>query len=642
MLRFKISPIITLNARNFATKSYQNAVSLYLERARLIDKIRIILRSNSQNSLASILNHPSLDTFVVANALNSAPSPHSALSLIETLKTIPHFTHNQNTLHALAKILAKSGQIGKLKALVNGINSGKFRNVARVSFMDQMKLYASANDLESVLSVWHEWKLSQKPPNVESYNIIMSLCAQTGKDYEAVKTFSRMIDEGQIPNCRTYTVIIEHLVKSGNLNPAMEIFTILPSMKVKVKRTLRQYMILVEAFCGINQFDVVKTLLDEMQVDGILPTRRVLSSLQKMHDAGFVEETLELIKEMSPDERIQNVTLSDDNDDDVDDEDVDKVKVKFKLRPWFDPRILASSLRFWRSEEVSTLENAKFIWTTHLISKMIRSFTSADSAWEFFNWVANQKGFTHDAHTISKIITKLALEGRVDFVQQLIPKIKSENIQLSCNTVKTVIDYYGISHNGEAALRIFQDLNTLCGNLSKKSLLSLYSSLLTTLGKCKMGCEVLDTLDEMILSGVVPEIQTFCKLMHWFGVEGDVKTVQRLFWMVKQSGLQPDSDMFKILICVYCKLNRVALGFRAFEDMKSYDLMFDVSTKSLLVKSLWKEGKLREAAYVEEESIEMNDDLMSVDLQRVYGVYYDSFSITNDKKDLCEIESLNT
>lgn len=69
--------------------------------------------------------------------------------------------------------------------------------------------------------------------------------------------------------------------------------------------------------------------------------------------------------------------------------------------------------------------------------------------------------------------------------------------------------------------------------------------------------------------------------------------------MVKKSGLQQDRYMFKILICACCKLNRVALASRVFEDMKSYSLIFDVSTKRLLVKSLQKEGKLWEATNVE-------------------------------------------
>ncbi|GJT84886.1 pentatricopeptide repeat-containing protein [Tanacetum coccineum] len=341
---FRIKFVHTF-VHSFSTKSSKNAVSLYLERARLIDRIRISLRSSSSDSLVTILNDPALDSFVVANSLKSAPSPDSALSLIEALKKIPYFTHNQNTLYALAKILAKSGDTRKLKALVNGINSGKFKNVARVSFMDQMQLYAAAGDLESVLCVWHEWRVVKKGPNVESYNIIMGLCVQTGKDYEAVKTFSRMIDEGGIPNSRTYTVIIEHLLRSGNLDPAMEVFSMLPPMGVK--HTLRQYSVLVDAFCDSDRFNVVKSLLTDMQMDGIFPNRGMLLSLQRMHDAGFVEETSELIKEMLPDSRIENVKLaSDDYHDGDDDNDGDggfecthdDAKVNgIKLKPWFDP-----------------------------------------------------------------------------------------------------------------------------------------------------------------------------------------------------------------------------------------------------------------------------------------------------------------
>ncbi|KAK1433261.1 hypothetical protein QVD17_10170 [Tagetes erecta] len=638
-----------LHAHNFATKSSNNAVSLYLERARLIDKIRVVLRSNSIESLVTVLNDHALDSFVVTNALKSAPSLDSALFLIETLKKFPNFTHNQNTLSALAKVLAKCHQTGKLKALIKGISSGKFRNVARVGFMDQMKLYAIAGDLDSVLCVWHEWKASQKCPNIESYNIIMTLCAQTGKDYEAVKTFGRMIDEGGVPNSRTYTVIIEHLVSAGHLDTGMKLFNMLPLMGVK--HTLRQYYVLVDAFCGVDQFDVVKSLLSEMQVDGIFPTRVMLSSLQRMHDAGFVEETLELIKEMMPDERIKNVKLPlddshDDDDEDGNDEQVDGVK----LRPWFDPTVLASSLRYWRPEEVSALEDAKFVWTTRLVSKMIRSFGSAESAWEFYCWVGNQPGFRHDVHTISKMITKLAREGHVNIVEQLLFKVKSDGIQLSHTTVKMIIDYYGISKKGEAALKVFQNVKTICGTLSKQCLLSLCSSILTTLAKCKMGSKILDTLDEMILYGTLPETQTFSSLMQHFALEGDIKIVQRLFGMVKQSGLEPDAYTFKVLVSAYCNSNRAVLAFRAFEDMKTFKLRLDASTKRLLVKSLWKEGKFREAAEVEETSAETNDvfkvklhgkssTTRAADIQRVYRVYSGCFPAINGNKDLCEVAS---
>ncbi|CAK9158736.1 unnamed protein product [Ilex paraguariensis] len=627
---------LTLQTRYFASYSYVNKVSLYLERAGLIDSIRLSLRSNSPESLLPHLNDPALDSFVVANALRSAPSADSALSMVETLKRIPHFSHTQNTLYTLAKILAKSRQIEKLTALMDAINAGKFINVARVSFMDRMRWYAAAEDLDAVIRVWDEWRALQKRPCTESYNIVMGLFAQTGKDFEAVKIFHRMIDEGALPNARTYTVMIEHLVDSGKLHSAFEVFRILPTMRIK--HTLRQYSVLVRAFTSNDQFDVVKTLLHEMSVDAILPGRAMRWSLQRMKEAGFIGEKDELVKAMLPDERIKNVGYSTDGSDD---EDADSIRGdalgQVKLKPWLDPAALGSALRDWRSEEVSTLGDAKIVWTTRLVCKVIRSFTSAETAWQFFCWVAYQPGFTHDIYTVSRMIAVLARHGHVDLVEQLISKTKREGIRLSFSTVRLIIDFYGLSGNGEAALKVFRSVKTLCGPMSNSSLFLLYSSLLRTLAKCKMKIETLDILDEMILCGILPDTQTFSGLMHHFALQGDIRTVQRLFGLVRQSDVEPDAYMYKVLIHAYCKSERAALALRVFEDMINSNLMPDAASKQLLVKSLWKEGKLREAAAVEERSEEMSDALplvlpghlytvSSADLTRVYNIYSSSFA----------------
>ncbi|KAL0380950.1 UNVERIFIED_CONTAM: Pentatricopeptide repeat-containing protein [Sesamum angustifolium] len=556
-----------------------NKVSLYMQRAKFIDSIRLCLRSNvAESSLVNILSSPSLDSFVVSNALRSAPSPGSALYLVETLKKVKEFSHSQDTLHALAKILAKSGQIGKLEALIDAINTGKFVNVAYISFMDRMRWYADAGDLNSVTGVWDEWRRTlDKHPCTESYNIVMKLCIEKGKDAEAVKVFCRMIEEGALPNCRTYTVIIQHLLKIGKLDSAVEVFQMLPLMRIR--RTLKQYSMLVEAFTGAD----------------------------------------------SP-------------EDDVDDEDegagshLEGNKDDVQLKPWLDPAALASTLKHWEPEEVSALEDANFLWTSRLVCKLIRCFKSPETAWQFFCWVAHQPGFVHDIYTISRMITKLARHGCVQLVDQLLCKVRHEGMILSFSTIRLIIDFYGFSRKGDAALSIFHNVKTICGPLSKSSLLILYSSLLRTLAKCQMNTEASDILEEMILLGICPDLQTFSGLMHHYALQGDIKTVQRLFGMVRQSGLEPDAYMYKILICAYCKCERASLALRIFEDMRNSRLMPDAATKQLLVKSLWKEGKLREAAQVEEISEETCDNIplalpghlytvSTADLIRVYKMY---------------------
>lgn len=83
-------------------------------------------------------------------------------------------------------------------------------------------------------------------------------------------------------------------MNSGKLDSAMEVFNTLPLMRIR--RTLKQYSILVEGFIGVERFDEVKTLLDEMRADGKFPGRALLLSLQRINEAGFIQELMNFLK----------------------------------------------------------------------------------------------------------------------------------------------------------------------------------------------------------------------------------------------------------------------------------------------------------------------------------------------------------
>ncbi|KMT08522.1 hypothetical protein BVRB_6g138050 [Beta vulgaris subsp. vulgaris] len=630
---------ITYQARAYSERVVLNQVSKYFSQAKLIDSIRLSLRSGSPDSLLPLLNNPHLDSFVVTNALRSAPSPESALSLVEALKTVPNFSHTQHTLHAIAKILARSGRTRQLEKLVDAINNGNFPKVQPVSFVDQMRMYATARDIDLVLHVWDELRAQGKRPCIESYNIVMGLYVITGKDIEAIQIFRSMMQEGVFPNSRTYTLVIQHLVNSGKLDKAKEIFYILPRMRVK--RTLRQYSLLVEAFLNIQQYEAVKTLLGDMKMEGILPPRSMLLSLQRMTETGVLDESDDFVKEMVPDSRIKNIEfcadfIDDDNKDDGDDCSGEAVVHSVQLKPWLDPSALASALRHWREDDIFALEEAKLVWTSRLVCKMVRHFKSPQSAWQFFCWVANQPGFVHDIHTYSGIITKVASHGRVDLVDDILFKMKHEGIKLANSTVRQIIDFYGLYKEGSAALRIFHDVKVLCDHISKYDMVLLYSSLLRTLLKCGLDGDSIDTVNEMLSMGIHPDAQTFSGLMHHFAVRGDFRMVQKLLEMVRQCGVEPDAYMYKTLVRAYCKCGRATLALRLYEDMRNSGFVPDVETKSLLVKGLWKEGRLREASFIEETCKEREDilplpssgqmfNVSSADVINIHKLYSGSF-----------------
>lgn len=419
---------------------------------------------------------------------------------------------------------------------------------------------------------------------------------------------------------------------------------------IRIKRTLKQFSILVEKFSIARRFKEVKTLLDEMKAEGKFPSQSMLPSLQHMREAGFVQETDEYLRKMLPDGRIKNITgYFVDSSDEDEDQDVEEnandgnrsnVDVPgVQLKPWLDPKAIASALKGWSHYAVSALEEASLVWTSRLVCKVLRNFNSPETAWNFFCWVACQPGFTHDAYTVQRMMALLARHGHVELVDKLISKVRSEGMRLPVSTIRLIIDFYGISKKADAALKVFIDDRALCVSMSRFDQMLLYSSLLRTLTKCGRNSDALDMLDEMILDGIIPDIQTFSGLMHHFALQGDIKTIQNIFAMVRQNGIEPDGYMFKVLIQGYCKCERAALAWRIFEEMKSSNLTPDAATKELLVNSLWKEGKRREAAAVQEsEEIDFIIPLAlhghiwtvsSADLTRIYNIYGSSFTSTS-------------
>lgn len=163
------------------------------------------------------------------------------------------------------------------------------------------------------------------------------------------------------------------------------------------------------------------------------------------------------------------------------------------------------------------------------------------------------------------------------------------------------------------------------------------------MAKCRRGRDALVLLEEMMAAerGVVPDLQTFSGLMQSLAGAGDLSGVHRLFGLVRQCELQPDAYMYCVLVRAYCKRERAALALKLFDEMRGAGVAPDVGTKALLVKSLWKEGKLREAALVEERCEEIlaaggKDGLpkaapghvwtvSAADLDKVYDIYSGCF-----------------
>ncbi|KAJ1282447.1 hypothetical protein BS78_03G052600 [Paspalum vaginatum] len=609
-------------------------VALYLRRARLIDSIRLRLRSSPHSSPP-----PPDDPVVALHAIRAAPTPSSALSLFRALPSPP--PPPLPLYQALASRLASFAAVPDLRA-----HLASFPLPAPP--LARLRLFATAGDRASALEAFSSLPASARRP-AEAHNVVIELHARGGDHGAAVEAFRGMVREGALPNARTYTVVIAHLASAGFVDQALDVFCLLPSLRVR--RTTRQYNVLAEALAPARRFDELRWLVREMTaVDGVMPGPQMRAAIAAMREAGHVDGTEDFVEELSPNARIgyavddlEGEGGSDEEDDgerEVNGGDKDRGNwEKQTLKPWLDPRELARALDGWEPREVAELEAAGLVWTPRLVCKLLRAFKTAETAWEFFCWVACRPGgFAHDRHTVARMVAILARAGHVELVERLLAKVRADGILLPLATVRLVIDFYGLSKEADAAARVFQDAESICGPVSRPNLALLCSSLLRTMSKCRRGLDAVDLLEEMMARGVLPDMQTFSGLMEHLAGAGDLGGVHRLLGLVRQCGLQPDGYMYSVLIRAYCKRERAALALRVFDEMRAAGVAPDAPTKALLVKSLWREEKLREAALVEERCEEMAGGLpeaspghvwtaSAADLKKVLDIYSGCFAL---------------
>uniref|UniRef100_A0A0E0JEJ4 Pentatricopeptide repeat-containing protein n=1 Tax=Oryza punctata TaxID=4537 RepID=A0A0E0JEJ4_ORYPU len=607
-------------------------VALYLRRARLIDSLRLRLRSPSSPPPPP---PPPDDPVVALHAIRAAPTPASAVSIFRAMpppQPLPLF-------QALASRLAAFAALPDLRSHL-------------ASFplppppLARLRLLAVAGDHASALDAFASVPAKPHRP-AEAHNLLMGLHVRAADHAAAVEAFRAMVLEGALPNARTYTVIIEHLASAGFVDQAVEVFRLIPSLRAR--RTTRQYNVLTVALASAGKFELLRWLVREMvAVDGVMPGPQMRAAIAAMREAGYTEGTEDFLEELSPNERIgyavddaEGEGGSDDEEEDDDDGAAsrDKGSGRATLKPWLDPRELARALEGWEPREVAELEAAGIVWTPRLVCKLLRAFKKAETAWEFFCWVACRPGgYAHDRHTVARMVAILARAGHVELVERLLSKVRADGIVLPFATVRLVVDFYGLSKKADAAIRVFREADSICGSVSRPNLMLLCSSLLRTLAKCRRGPDAMELLEEMMSRGVLPDLQTFSGLMEHLANTGDLKGVHRLLGLVRQCELQPDGYMYSVLIRAYCKKERAALALKLFDEMRGAGVAPDAPTKALLVKSLWREGKLREAAQVEERCEETAGGGLpeaspghvwtasAADLKKVSDIYYGCFT----------------
>merc|ERR550514_1699236 len=91
------------------------------------------------------------------------------------------------------------------------------------TYMSLLKQCAQRKDMDAALQVYEE----MPSPNLAACNAVIDVCARCGDSDKAAAVFKNMMSAGVVPDLLTYSLVIKGYVVQGDLEQAIQLFTLM-------------------------------------------------------------------------------------------------------------------------------------------------------------------------------------------------------------------------------------------------------------------------------------------------------------------------------------------------------------------------------------------------------------------------------
>ncbi|KAK1406652.1 hypothetical protein QVD17_42149 [Tagetes erecta] len=176
--------------------------------------------------------------------------------------------------------------------------------------------------------------------------------------------------------------------------------------------------------------------------------------------------------------------------------------------------------------------------------------------------VMNEKGMELDEVTMGIVVQMYKTAGQFEKAEEFFKKW-SVHIHKSNDSAMTKFADESVDHVGLSSYA--------------------YNTLIDTYGKAGRLNDALETFEQMLKEGIVPNTVTLNTMIHMFGNHGRFEEVASLMQKMEEFKCIPDTRTYNILISLYVKHDNVELAKGYFEKMQEASLEPDaVSYRTLL------------------------------------------------------------
>ncbi|KAG9443899.1 hypothetical protein H6P81_015239 [Aristolochia fimbriata] len=245
----------------------------------------------------------------------------------------------------------------------------------------------------------------------------------------------------------------------------------------------------------------------------------------------------------------------------------------------------------WSASLEKEMEGLNIELNASIVNKVLKHLSDSELAFHFYSWAASRIDFKHDDVTTRLIITLLLKDLRLDYLTQILQKIKDKELSIHRSIYRLLISAYvrfNLLHLAiqtfnemiESNCRVFSiDYNRFIGVLIRESRFDLAKHYYYKMAN--QGFSLSSFTYSRFISGL-------CKVK-------DIDFVQKLFDDMDKISCIPDIWAYNIYLNLLCKEKKVDMAIEVLETMILKGGEPDVVTYTTIISGFCEDGRFESA-----------------------------------------------
>ncbi|OIV92593.1 hypothetical protein TanjilG_07584 [Lupinus angustifolius] len=559
---------------------------------------------------ASLLNGSSIA--VIINILGKANKVSSAASLLLTLQN----DGIQIDVYAYTSLITAYATNGRYREAVNVFNKMQqegctptlitFNVILNVygkmgmpwskiiALVDAMKRDGVPPDLytyntlisccrrgslyEEAVQLFDEMKLAGFRPDKVTYNALLDVFGKSRKPKEAMQVLREMESNGFSPTIVTFNSLISAYARGGLLEEALNLKT--QMMEKGIRPDVFTYTTLLSGFDKAGKDEFAMNVFEEMRAAGCKPNICTFNALIKMHgNRGKFVEMMKVFEEIkvcncSPDIVTWNTLLAVFGQNGMDSE-VSGVFKEMK-RAGFVPERDTFNTLISAYSRCGSFDQAIGVYKSMLEAGVAPDLSTYNAVLAALArgglWEQSEKVLAEmkdgrckpNELTYSSLLHAYANGKQIERMNAFAEEIYSGSIETHAVLLKTLVlvnsktDLLMETERAFLELRrrgISPDITTL------NAMISIY-------GRKQMLAKTNEILNFMYESGFTPTLTTYNSLMYMYSRSENFQKSEEVLREILEKGMKPDKISYNTVIYAYCRNGRMKEASRIFSEMK--------------------------------------------------------------------------